>query len=401
MDIVDVINVFKRFNKNLKYRHIGINDNISTIKNLTINKNNIKILNKYKKYLTNDNYNVILYCIRYKINVFPIIWKFDDNTICTLIYKSIYYKNKYMLINLPLIKSISIHHCICSCLSYGNLTTLKIICKQYKITREYILSLNISITDKSICKYLKQKHKNKYKHMNIIYRRHNYKFVVNYIDEYQLHKQYNNYSECKKILLKKFKLYDIIANDELNYIVNVLKINVNKILNPDYIKIFKYYHKEKYADHINNIHLLKLMKPLKSQFSVFSDKINVDIVKYLYEECDFTKLDLIKCNVLEIIINNDDDDILSYLHENNLLDKFDYYILKRSKPLYCVSNKLYDLTNTYIIIKHSWITYSSEWNIHYDNTYEYHHDNYYSHTFNKLINNWSCHYITRSLINKI
>jgi len=97
MNLVDIIHHIPIYTH--KNRHISYANNISHwINNEYININTKKIVNNYKHYLNKQNVNIILLCIRYKIIIIPILYKFTIDEIKLMINYS------FTCVNINMIK---------------------------------------------------------------------------------------------------------------------------------------------------------------------------------------------------------------------------------------------------------------------------------------------------------
>jgi len=156
MDIVDInINVYKYTLDNTK-RHVNDSNNISHwIKSNNINARNTPIFNKYIKFLNQKDMTTLVKCIKYNINIVPVLYQLNYNDINLLITESLKYGNIYMmtLINncIKIDKKLLIKQIQSAC-NNGHCNVIKCLHKKFKLTKQDFKIRN-NIACKMACEY--------------------------------------------------------------------------------------------------------------------------------------------------------------------------------------------------------------------------------------------------------
>jgi len=143
MDIVDInVNIYKYIQNTNKKRNVTWNNNISywiCMDENNINPGSLIIINKCKKILNQKNMNVIIKCIKFRINIIPILYHLGYDDINLLIDRVFFFGNINMLkiINkcIKIYPEILIEHIIWLC-TFGSCNIIKYLHKIIKLTNQ-------------------------------------------------------------------------------------------------------------------------------------------------------------------------------------------------------------------------------------------------------------------------
>jgi len=146
MDIVDNNVVANKYINLRNKRHVSSSNNIAHWLKLRpeyFGESSISLINKYKKIINQKNIKIMIKCLKYNINMIPILYELNDNDINMIIKESLYYNNNYMIkiiVNQNKTRyEIVIKHIESVCHS-GNIKLLKLFHRVFKIPKQYFQS---------------------------------------------------------------------------------------------------------------------------------------------------------------------------------------------------------------------------------------------------------------------
>jgi len=278
MNIVDNDLNTTKYTDNNNKRHVSSINNITYWLKLNvdyINEENKQIINKYKKILNQKNIDTIIKCIKYSINIVPIIYQFNHNNIHLLISKALRCMNIYIIklinkharINCDIINKQLLMHYLINYIKFTKfLHEKKILTKQ-----------DIQLYDNFACKWICEK---------------GYVDTVKYFH--------------KNIGLEKV---DFQSNNNISCVNACEKGHVH---------VIKYLHQR--------IGLTKQDFQSRNNYAYqYACRYGyIDVVKYLHQHIGLTKNDLQNINICSIACIYGHIDVIKYLHRDFGMTKEDF-----------------------------------------------------------------------------
>jgi len=350
MNIVDIyIDIYKYVLKK-EQRHITHTNNIShwiCIDNKNINFSNIKIINDNKNFLNRKNTEIIIKCIKHKINIVPILYYIDDidvlikhsifnsnRCVLRLIFDNYFYKNCNLIFIKYFYDNVKPDLSILKCLHKGigltkkdhlsvfswrsiifktsNLNIIKYLHKKIGVIKQ---DYNSDVVIGDVCYmacYYGHVDIVKYLHKKIGFTKQDYE-LNNHIACYMAYM--SGYINVIKYLHQEIKL------TKQNFIENFTSYGIPDVPiyigNADNNKSIKYFHEE-----------LGLTKE-DFRVYIYQDRslpqdCNIEIIEYLHREIGLKKEDFQLNDICEWACEHCFIEIIEYLHKEIGLTKKDF-----------------------------------------------------------------------------